>query len=413
MVRAFTGAARLCRPMIALALLAWAGTAHATDLAAVDRVSFYLDGDGGDLVIRFHAEDPIQAHGEPVVTSGDVIELVIFNAELGSAYALDKPVSPVRGIKLTPVRNHLRVVISLEPDARVRARAARDRVTSDLLLRLTRVSDLAKPLPVASLPEPRVQYPGGSDAAPEPVREKRTRSAAQRWILDTIVIDAGHGGHDEGAVANGIKEKDVCLSVAHKLGRRIEEELGIRVVYTRTNDRFVELKERGRIANEAGGKLFISLHANAAPSRAAFGTETYFLGSHKGDAARTVMERENSVIKLESDPTHYSDMTDEKLILQTLAQSAYMRKSEELASLVEDGLERVSGRSRGVKQAGFYVLWSASMPAILVEMGFVTNQRDAAFLSGEYGQDYVVDAILRAVTTYKRRYERELQLVSP
>lgn len=403
---------RLFRATIAVALLFCSGAAQAADGVSVDRISFAKDADDGDVVIRFHVADPILAYGEPVPTADDAIELVIFNAELGHAYAVEAPLAPVRGIRLTPVKSHLRVVISLDPAVRVRARATRDRATSDLLVRLT-PSDAARPLPVAALPEPTVRYPGASEAVVQLPSEPAARSAAQRWRLDAIVVDAGHGGEDEGAVANGVREKDICLAVAHKLGRRIEEELGIRVVYTRRSDRFVELKERGRIANEAGGKLFISLHANAAKSRMASGTETYFLGTHKGDAARAVMERENSVVQLESDPSHYMDMTDEKLILQTLAQSAYMRKSEELASLVEDRLELVSGRSRGVKQAGFYVLWSASMPAILVEMGFLTNPRDAAFLSGEYGQDYVVDAILRAVETYKRRYERELQLVSP
>lgn len=234
-----------------------------------------------------------------------------------------------------------------------------------------------------------------------------TQEARDRWRLDKIVIDAGHGGKDPGATANGLREKDLVLKVAKKLGGYIEENLGIEVVYTRTTDRFIELEERGHIANEAGAKLFISLHINAAAARSARGTETFFLGPHKTEAARKVMERENSVIRYEDNPEDYADYDEQALVRQTLAQSAYMRQSEQLASLIQNQFaNRVHRRSRGVHQAGFYVLWSASMPAVLVELGFLTNRSEARYLNSERGQTYLASAIFRAVRDYKEKYEK-------
>ncbi len=240
------------------------------------------------------------------------------------------------------------------------------------------------------------------------------RDEPERWKLDCIVIDPGHGGKDPGTLVGNVYEKDIALAVAKKLGRYIEENLGIRVVYTREDDRFIELRERGHIANEAGGKLFISLHVNYMPGskrkqRRVQGTETYFLGLHKSDAARSVMERENAVIKLESNPDFYASFDESALILQTLAHSSYLQASEQLAVLVEKEFSSRAKRiSRGVKQAGFLVLWSASMPAILVELGYLSHPREAKFLQSERGQTLLASAIFRAVRTFKAEYEKGL-----
>ena len=239
-------------------------------------------------------------------------------------------------------------------------------------------------------------------------------NAARNVLLaQAVVIDAGHGGHDSGAIGGGgLREKDVVLSVALMVGQYLEELLDLKVVYTRKDDRFITLRNRGKIANEAGGKLFISIHANAARNRTGHGTETYFLGMHKTDAAQHVMERENSVIRYESDPNAYAGLNQAALIEQTLAQSAYMRGSEHLAGLVQQQFTQRVGRvDRGVKQAGFYVLWGASMPAILVELGFVTNAQEAAYLKSENGQIYLASAIFRAVREFKAEYEKGLDLV--
>ncbi len=267
---------------------------------------------------------------------------------------------------------------------------------------------------------------GRSDTAELPAAQRLTppslptdrrdiRRTGAPWMLDCIVIDAGHGGKDSGTMANGLREKDVTLAIALKLGRLIEERLGVRVVYTRTDDRFIELAQRGKIANEAGGKLFVSIHVDAiggARGKTVQGTSTYFLGLHKTDSARDVMERENSVIKFESNPERYASYRDDDLIMMALAQSAYLQKSEQLSALIEDRFRSGSGRqSRGVKQAGFYVLWSASMPAVLIETGFATHPDEARYLNSERGKDQVAAAIFEAIRTFKAEYERDLGIV--
>jgi N-acetylmuramoyl-L-alanine amidase len=169
------------------------------------------------------------------------------------------------------------------------------------------------------------------------------------------------------------------------------------------------------MANESGGKLFVSIHVNAsARSRSAAGTETYFLGMHKTSTAREVMERENAVINLEANPDRYKGYTQDELIRLALAQSAFMHQSELLASRIEGQfVDRVGRESRGVKQAGFIVLWAASMPAVLVETGFITNRAEANYLTSETGQTYIASAIYRAIRDFKVAYETELRLAGP
>ncbi len=232
------------------------------------------------------------------------------------------------------------------------------------------------------------------------------------WRLDTIVLDAGHGGHDIGATYNGVREKDVTLGIVLALGPMLERELGLRVVYTRRDDHFEELRERGRIANRSGGKLFVSVHANAAGAASASGTETYFLAPHRSDSAHEVMERENSVIQLESAPALYAEYTQQGDILQAMAMSAYQEESQSLARLVEGRLTGQGRRSRGVKQAGFLVLWAASMPAVLIETGFVSNPDEARMLSSATGQQQTARAIFEAISAYRDQYERGLRLAA-
>ena len=185
-------------------------------------------------------------------------------------------------------------------------------------------------------------------------------------------------------------------------------------MYTRTDDQFVDLQERGHIANEAGAKLFISIHANSAPySKKVSGTETYILGLHTTEKARDVMERENNVISMEKNPEQYKDFGENNDILKTLMLSANLRLSEKLADHIENQFsDRARRHSRGVKQAGFIVLWAASMPAVLVELGYLTNRLEATYLLSEEGQDYLASAIFRAVRDYKQEYEKGLEFSS-
>ena len=374
----------------------------------VERVSF-APHPGGD-VVRLHLSDEVSAFSAPRLDEHGVLELTLFNAGLAPAYEQEAPQGPVQSYEVAAEGGHLRFRFRLAPGAPAGAALYPDRATPDLLLRLGPTSvastapDARPARTAASGADVRIEHGAGGSAA----------SVGERWRLDTIVIDAGHGGADDlGAVgAGGVREKDVTLAVARKLGAAFEEHLDVRVVYTREGDRAVSLPERGRIANEAGGKLFISLHANAARRRGAQGTETYFLGVHKGEAARRVMERENAVVQLESDPDYYAGFDAQAPIRRTLASSTYLRASERLASKVEaEFAERLGRPSRGVKQAGFYVLWGASMPAILIELGFLTNAGEAALLASEAGQDALASAIFRAVRDFKEAdYEKGLNL---
>lgn len=227
--------------------------------------------------------------------------------------------------------------------------------------------------------------------------------------LRCIVIDAGHGGKDPGAVGNGQQEKAVNLGVALRLGRMIGEELpDVKVVYTRSDDRFIPLADRSKIAAKAGADLFISIHTNASPNREVTGTETYVMGEDKGNRNLSVVMRENAVISLEADYTSryegYDPNSSESLILFSLMQYAYQSQSLSLAELIQGQYAGHAGRkNKGVKQAGFLVLWRTPMPSVLTEVGFISNAAEAKFLGSEAGQEKIAAALLRAVREYKRR----------
>lgn len=227
--------------------------------------------------------------------------------------------------------------------------------------------------------------------------------------LRTIVIDAGHGGNDPGAIgaSRQNREKDIALAVSKKVGAYINEHLpDVNVVYTRSDDRFIKLEERGSIANRARGDLFISIHTNSARSSQAYGAEVYFLGMARTESALEVMKRENSVIFLEDADSRSRDLTDEELILYELNNIGYMSASQRLAELVDRQFtDRARRRSRGVKQAGFIVLYHASMPAILIELGFISNPAEERFLASESGQNILASAIFRAIREYKELIE--------
>lgn len=226
-----------------------------------------------------------------------------------------------------------------------------------------------------------------------------------------VVIDAGHGGKDPGAIGySGFKEKDVALSVSLKLGKYIEENFkDVEVVYTRDKDVFLELHERARIANKANADLFISLHANASDNRTAYGSETFVLGLHRSEANLEVAKRENAVIELEEDADEnysFNPNTPEGHIMMSLAQNAYLDQSIELASKVQDQFrERVNRRDRGVKQAGFFVLYKTTMPSVLIELGFISHPDEEKFLKSVQGQDYMASAIYRAFKDYKKHMD--------
>ena len=233
----------------------------------------------------------------------------------------------------------------------------------------------------------------------------------------TIIVDAGHGGVDNGMsgpIGGGprIYEKNVTLAVAMKLGAQLRAR-GVNVVYTRTTDTLIALDDRGRIANRAGGDLFISIHVNAASPTwqdpgGARGFETYFLSEAKTEDARRVEQMENAAARFEDSP---SVGRDDPLgfILSDMQQNEHLRESNELATMIQQRLRSVEpGPSRGVKQAGFRVLVTAYMPAVLVEIGFGTNAREARYLSDPASQDSIATAIAGAAMDYLSAYERRV-----
>ncbi|HAB89038.1 MAG TPA: N-acetylmuramoyl-L-alanine amidase [Bacteroidetes bacterium] len=215
-----------------------------------------------------------------------------------------------------------------------------------------------------------------------------------------VVLDAGHGGKDPGAVAFNTQEKDVALSVTLKVGKLIEKHLSsVEVSYSRETDKFVELFQRAKIANSREADFFISIHANAASNASARGTETFVLGLHRNDANLEVVRRENAVISLEGGyEQEYVDITSpEAQILLELHQQNYLDQSIQFASLVESRFINHAGlKSRGVKQAGFLVLYKTSMPSVLIELGFLTHREECVFLASETGQNILAESIFFA-----------------
>lgn len=230
--------------------------------------------------------------------------------------------------------------------------------------------------------------------------------------FNVIVLDAGHGGRDPGARGvNGVWEKDVVLPITLKVGEYIKQYLPeVEVVYTRTDDTFVPLSERGLIATRAKADLFISIHANSAQnSPSAHGTETFFLGLARSQSALEVMKRENSVVELENGNTSL-DLSEEELLIYELTNAGNMAISERIATNIENQFKnRVNRRSRGVKQAPLEALWHASTPAVLVELGFISNSQESRFLTSEQGQTLMASAIFRAIRDFKLEYERSLR----
>ena len=226
----------------------------------------------------------------------------------------------------------------------------------------------------------------------------------------TVVIDAGHGAHDNGCHGRASNEKNVALKVALEVGKLIEENVpDVKVVYTRKSDVFIELIDRAGIANKNNADLFISIHCNSGPS-AAYGTETFTMGLHTSQGNLEVAKRENAVILQEENYKKnyggYDPKSPQSHILFSLYQSAYMDNSLRFASKVEDQFrERVGRHSRGVKQAGFLVLWKSAMPSVLIETGFLTNPSEEKFLNDITGQSYIASGIYRAFKEYKQELE--------
>ncbi len=233
----------------------------------------------------------------------------------------------------------------------------------------------------------------------------------EKYKLKKVVIDAGHGGKDPGAIGKKAQEKEICLAIALKLGYYIETYIeGVEVIYTRKTDDFIELHERANIANDNNADLFISIHVNSTEGNTAYGTSTYVMGLHKSDDQMEVAKTENSVILQEADyKKKYSGFdpdSPETYIILNLYQNAYFDQSVILAEKVQTQFEKRAGRKNGgVRQAGLLVLWQTTMPSVLIETGFISNKKEEDFLITTYGQEIIASAIFRAFRDYKNEVE--------
>lgn len=237
---------------------------------------------------------------------------------------------------------------------------------------------------------------------------------AYKKVIKTIVIDAGHGGKDTGCnQGTDAEEKKIALKVALALGEKIESEFpNIKVIYTRKKDVFIDLHERSAIANRNKADLFISVHCNANPNKKAFGTETYAMGMHKTDENLAVAKRENSVILKESSENRkyykgFDPNSPLAYIMLKNHQNAFINTSLNFAQKVQKQFKDTAGRtSRGVHQAGFLVLWETAMPSVLIEIGFLTNDKEEKYLKSEEGQEDISKSIFKAFGQFKKEIER-------
>ncbi|MDD5150181.1 MAG: N-acetylmuramoyl-L-alanine amidase [Flavobacterium sp.] len=228
--------------------------------------------------------------------------------------------------------------------------------------------------------------------------------------LFKVTLDAGHGAHDFGATYNGHIEKNINLALVLKVGKLLEKNPKIDVIYTRKTDVFIDLIERANIANRANSNIFVSIHCNANKNTAGDGTESYVMGMSKTASNLEAAKKENSVITLEKDYKQkyegFDPNSPETMIGMTLMQEEYMDNSISLASMVEDAFGKLGKKIRGegVKQAPFMVLHKAYMPRILIETGFISNYTEGNLLDSEEGQNEIAKAIADAIISYKNEY---------
>lgn len=250
-------------------------------------------------------------------------------------------------------------------------------------------------------PAPALAY--GQKTLDQSLAEDRAK-----WKIDTIVIDAGHGGQDPGAIGrrHHTREKDMALSMALLLRDEVEKRTDIKVVMTRDKDVFIPLGQRTKIANKAGGKLFVSIHCNSSTSTRPNGHWTYFLSPVRTERAMKVALKENSVIRYEERREDYPDLSEENFILLAMAQAQFVKESEDFATIIQRNMTKKTGlRDRGVDQAGFYVLIGASMPAVLVETAFLSNPKEENLLRDKSFRKKIASGICDAIIEFKKGHE--------
>ncbi|MHA3787092.1 N-acetylmuramoyl-L-alanine amidase family protein [Flavobacterium hauense] len=234
-------------------------------------------------------------------------------------------------------------------------------------------------------------------------------SWAQNSSKFKVVLDPGHGGKDFGATYHDFVEKNIALNVALKVGKILEKDASVDVIFTRKTDVFIELDERPNIANKAKANVFVSIHCNGEKNKVAFGTETFVFDSTKSASNLEVAKKENSVINLEKDHkvkyAGFNPESPESIIGITIQQEAYRDQSIDLASRIEENFtDDLKRKKRGVKRAPFWVLHKTAMPSILIELGFLSYKPEGEYLNSDDGQDELAEAIAKAIIGYKREY---------
>lgn len=383
----------------------------------LNRISAVERSDGQGYVVRFHLSETIDSSKVIQPTTG-LFQVMLYSQNLDTVNFIP----PVKGsvfeeFNLYNLPSGVAVDIKLNEGNYFNFSTYPDQNRKDLLLALTQTTrENLTGITEEIAPIQWDLFGGSADTGDleefslldMPQNEQRNGSR-----FDVVVIDAGHGGWEPGAGGvNGAYEKDVTLAVALKVGEYIEQNIpDLKVVYTRTKDDYVSLVDRGKIANENNGDLFVSIHANSfahanrVRQRSVNGAEVYFLGMARSQSALEVMKRENSVVQFETG--EIEELTDDDLLIYELMNAGNMSTSQRFAEKIENQFrERAQRRSRGVKQAGFQVLYEASMPGVLIELGFISNPDEARFLSSEYGQAIVASAIYRSIRDFKLNYDR-------
>ena len=291
-------------------------------------------------------------------------------------------------------------------------KARLERAGGDAILRVVFEESAGEIKASALVDPPRLVLDFLRPAETAPSRDRRDAVTPLR----VIVLDAGHDGNDPGAIGpGGLQEKDLVLDVTRRVARLVEDKLSVKVLLSRDGDHFVPLRDRTSFANKERADLFVSIHANAHHATASTGVETYFLSSEATDTtARQVAALENSVVQLEKTPGRGGRLDAVKAILWDLAQSEFQLESSRLAEVVQDSMtQALRLPNRGVKQAGFYVLGGAAMPAILIEIGFVTNPKEERRLKEPKYRDEISRAIFAGLTEYKKKYDARARELAP
>lgn len=381
----------------------------------LERISKAERSDGLGYVVRYHMSEAVDSF-TVIQPAPDLIQMELFAEAIDTnGVKIFNAEGKIQEVRLYKLEKSFGVDIYLDSEISVKSQAYIDQNGTDILLALTKASSydvdvftqqfIAKNWYIEINPDdaleieivPPVEV--NPDAAYNQVRDKLK--------FDTIIIDAGHGGHDPGNVGyRNTYEKDVVLAISKKLGNYINEYLpDVKVVYIRDDDTFVDLEERGHIANREEGDLFVSIHANSFQASSVRGTEVFFLGLHRSETSLEIMKKENAVFN--TNGKEVMELSEDDLLIYELAHSGYISTSERIATLIDKQFtERAGRKSRGVKQAGFVVLYQASMPAMLVEVGFLSNPSEQRFLTSDYGQSIMASAIFRAIRDYKVEYEK-------